>query len=172
MHSTGDKDNLFCFFDPEVGDGQKFNVIASWRFSEGSSLEDVCIFRLVVYFQKISIEHSEGIGLAVCEIDGFVLFFEIVGEREGKMRLQFSNFDIVLHVCYLGAVPCPGISVALGTHQYLHPVFVRRVILEEIEKVEFDSASCRSVLYPEEKPLGASRAVDVLLEEQIVLLMF
>lgn len=55
MDSAGDKDNLFWLFDPEVGDGQKFNVIASWRFSEGSSLEDMCIFRLVVYFQEISI---------------------------------------------------------------------------------------------------------------------
>lgn len=103
------------------------------------------------------------------KVGGIVFFGKLVGEGEGIVSVFSLCFNVIFDVPDIFTSPKPGISFALTSHCYLHPVFKRGVFLEEIQNMESNLSFDETIANSEEKPLSATRCIHVLLKKEVVL---
>ena len=168
MHPTCYEYIFLLLFVFEIGDSQHVNIVASRRFRQSLSLANHPVITWVRYFEQESVKHSESIGHGMGKIRNIVLLPKIKWETKFIVVL-IPCFDVCLPICYILAPPRPSIVVALATKQYFHAILVRWIVFEKVEDVESQLAFDLLVVHPEEKPLGTTSTVYILLQQQVVL---
>lgn len=108
----------------------------------------------------------------MCKVSCIVLLLKLIAKTQSIVIFFPRRFDVSFPVCDVFTTSAPGMVIAFATEKYLHTVLVRRIAFEEIQDVKGDSSLEAVVMNSEEEPLGAFCAINVLMEQHVVLILF
>ena len=176
MHTTTDNDTLplsdLLKFTVERSYDQQVCCVARNRLAQLLALEPHFLLRVVFKFEKVSLQVTKSIGVAVSEVHCVIFVIELAAECQSEIVALCLFLHTVLVIADVFASTEPPFSEFFSVYgavlQGSHTMVVQTIRLQEIYDIESVGAAYYSIADSEIVPLCEASCIVVRLKNQVI----